>query len=228
MPSQSEPEPRPLAEVVGRNCKRIRKAADVTQDELAWYASEIGLRWDAAKVGRFEAGAVAPTFATVLAVALALSNAQQAKRRAGGGGSVTLAELAQFDGDLVLTPDGPDVPGDVIADLCRGRPYRLRPKLPGGSDQVDPKLVKQFVKTVKTVSDLAHVRQRSGLAEYRLAQRIGISRDELAIASFQLWRSTFTEERDRRAGPNANQQKRGRVSRELRAELEKALADGKD
>jgi hypothetical protein len=36
------------------------------------------------------------------------------------------------------------------------------------------------------------------------------------------------EERDRRAGPDANPQKRGRVPRELRAELEKALADGKD
>jgi hypothetical protein len=46
--------------------------------------------------------------------------------------------------------------------------------------------------------------------------------------SFQLWQGTFTEERDRRAGPDANQQKRGRISRDLRAELEKALADGND
>jgi hypothetical protein len=44
--------------------------------------------------------------------------------------------------------------------------------------------------------------------------------------SFQLWKSAFTEERNRRAGPDANPQKRGRISRELRAELEKELADG--
>jgi hypothetical protein len=46
--------------------------------------------------------------------------------------------------------------------------------------------------------------------------------------SFQLWHSTFSDERDQRAGPDANQQKRGRISRELRAELEKALSDGND
>jgi hypothetical protein len=43
-----------------------------------------------------------------------------------------------------------------------------------------------------------------------------------------LWQRTFSEERDRRAGADANQQKRGQESRTLRAELEKALADGDD
>jgi hypothetical protein len=41
-----------------------------------------------------------------------------------------------------------------------------------------------------------------------------------------LWHGTFSEERDRRAGPDATQQKKGRISRELRTELEKALTDG--
>ena len=70
--------------------------------------------------------------------------------------------------------------------------------------------------------------RRSGLTEQRLATRLGISHSRLADASFQLWHSTFSEERDRRAGVGANQQKKGRISRELRAELEKALADGND
>jgi len=72
------------------------------------------------------------------------------------------------------------------------------------------------------------LRLRSELTEHRLAKRLGISPARLAHVSFQLWQSTFTEERDRRAGPDANQQKRGHVSRALRAELEKALADGND
>jgi hypothetical protein len=72
------------------------------------------------------------------------------------------------------------------------------------------------------------VLDQSGLTEDRLAKRLGISRERLATLSFQLWRGTFSEERDRRAGHDANQQKRGRVSRELRAELEEALADGND
>jgi hypothetical protein len=84
--------------------------------------------------------------------------------------------------------------------------------------QIDPNL---------TSAELAHVRQRSGLTEDRIAQRLRVSRDRLAATSFRLWDGrTFGEERDRRAGPDANPQKRGRVTRELRAELEKALADG--
>ena len=70
------------------------------------------------------------------------------------------------------------------------------------------------------------VAERSGLTEHRLAQRLKISRAQLADVSFRLWRSTFSEERDRRAGPDANQQKRGQVSRALQAELEKVLGDG--
>lgn len=69
---------------------------------------------------------------------------------------------------------------------------------------------------------------RSGLAEQRLAKTLGISAGRLADASAQLWGATFSDERDRRAGVGANQQKRGAISRELRAELEKALADGDD
>jgi hypothetical protein len=67
---------------------------------------------------------------------------------------------------------------------------------------------------------------RSGLTEDRLARQIGVERARLADISHLLWQSTFSEERDRRAGPDANQQKKGRISREMRAELEKALADG--
>jgi hypothetical protein len=54
-----------------------------------------------------------------------------------------------------------------------------------------------------------------------------ISRDRLAAVSFHLWQGrTFSEERDRLAGPGASPQKRGRVSRALQAELEKEMADG--
>ena len=74
--------------------------------------------------------------------------------------------------------------------------------------------------------DLERMRRRSGLTEYRLATRLGISRDQLASMSFRLWQKTFSERRDQLAGADANAQKRGRISRELRAQLEKALADG--
>jgi hypothetical protein len=70
--------------------------------------------------------------------------------------------------------------------------------------------------------------KRSGLTEDRLAKRVGVTRDRLADISALLWQHTFSEERDRRAGADANPQKRGQVTRALQAELEKALADGHD
>jgi hypothetical protein len=39
------------------------------------------------------------------------------------------------------------------------------------------------------------------------------------------WRRTFVAERDKRAGADANAQRRGHVSRELKAELRKVLDD---
>lgn len=68
--------------------------------------------------------------------------------------------------------------------------------------------------------------RRSGLAEDRAATALGVSREQLSELSFLLWHGrTFSEERDRRAGADANPQKRGRVARELRAELAEALAE---
>jgi hypothetical protein len=58
-----------------------------------------------------------------------------------------------------------------------------------------------------------------------MCKRLGIDADTLLGLSFSLWQGrTFTEERDRRALANPN--RRGIVSRELRAELEGALSDG--
>jgi hypothetical protein len=72
------------------------------------------------------------------------------------------------------------------------------------------------------------IAERSGLAEQRLAKDLDISPTRLAYLSLRLWNGTFSEVRDHRAGPDATPQKRGRVTRELRKELEKALADGDD
>jgi hypothetical protein len=237
----------PLAKVVGWNCKRIRtEIVGMTQDELAGYARNIGLHWTASSVGDFEAGRSAPTFATVLAVALALELAlRDAADRRGEtlDRGVTLADLVSHEGRVELT-DTVNLGAVLVAAVCRGQFFtldaagdRAAHDLLTGTGQV----LQQTGTVVAEVQDIlsrmgagssgggvVKVLAHSGLTEHRLAQRLGIDRILLAGASFQLWQSTFSEERDRRAGPDANQQKRGRVSRELRAELEKALADGND
>jgi transcriptional regulator with XRE-family HTH domain len=234
----------PLAEVIGANCKRIRAEIGVTQDGLARSARRIGLRWNAAKVGNFEAGRSAPTFATVLAVTLALQMTLEdvaKERNESPDWGVTLALLVRGEGDVAIT-DSISVPAAQLEAVCRGRNFTLGDPqyLPLLGSSFGPEAINAMVTQARealrereieagvTLDELTAMLQRSGLTEDRLARRLRIKPAELAAASFRVWQSTFSEERDRRAGPHANQQKKGRISRELRAELEKALADGDD
>jgi transcriptional regulator with XRE-family HTH domain len=233
-----------LAVVVGRNCRRIRSAIGVTQDDLARHVRSVGLDWTETRVGHFEAGRSAPTFATMLAVTLALELARQ-EATAGQGASVdsgvTLADLVGSKGYVELTERLNFVPVPLIADVCRGEPFRWPPpdeywQAARPDVEVDPGVQeRRAARTAAVVKDARaqmaaalklDVEGRSGLTEQRLAKRLKVSDAELASVSFRLWNGTFSEERDRRAGPDANPQKRGRVTRELRAELEKAIADG--
>jgi transcriptional regulator with XRE-family HTH domain len=232
-----------LADVIGRNCLRVRLEAGLTQDQFVRYAREVGLRWSASKVADFERGRREVTFGTVLAVsrALALAQAQAKERGVAVGRPVTLADLVQSDGNVVLTPDGPDPLAAVVADVCRGRHWPLNPVELMGEDEAGvydvyqkvvagaaaAAVVDGYLDPDVTATELQDIRQRFTLADNRLAQRLGVSRDKLAAMSFRLWDGrTFAEERDRRAGAGANQQRRARVSRDLRVELEQARADG--
>lgn len=233
-------EPEPLAVVLGRNCKRIRREIRATQDDLARHARAIGLNWTETKVGHFEAGRVGrPTFAMVLAVTLALQMAlEETTERRDAADGVTLADLVGDKGYIALT-GGLSVPAVQVQEVCRGgkfpigdQQYRLtiRHPEPLSPDEIAA-AAEQMAKWLRTdakplVDGIADALQRSGLTERRLAKHLRITDQQLAAASFLLWQSTFSEERDRQAGPDANQQKRGRITRALRAELEKALTDG--
>jgi transcriptional regulator with XRE-family HTH domain len=193
-----------LAVVIGGNCCEIRRKAGLTRNDLAKFARSVGLRWTASKVSDFENGRSAPTFATVLAVSLALSNAT---RR-----DVTLTDLVKFgDGEIELN-DQLSPHGWRLEQVARGEPW-------GRLDEDE-----QFVATLTEV--FSQIERRSGLDEQRLAKRLGIDVNRLGVESLRLWGRTFSDERDHRAGSDANQQKKGRISRELRAELEKALTSG--
>lgn len=214
----------PLAEVVGANCKRIRVEIGVTQDELARHARDVGLRWNAAKVGDFEAGRSAPTFATVLVVSLALQSAAQIAADRGDRevSTVTLVDLVSSGGWIELNGDL-SFPADLVTAVCRGDPWRVSKSGPESEESLE---LYWQIWGQTALTPMERLLLRSGLTEDRLARQLGVERARLADISHLLWQSTFSEERDRRAGPDANQQKKGRISREMRAELEKALADG--
>ena len=214
-PSESTP----LAKVVGRNCQRLRKRIGVTQDELARCARSIGLDWTETRVGHFEAGRSVPTFATVFAVTAALQWALDDATNGEATWAVTLAELVENDGSVALT-DALSFTADQLASVCRGQPWAFeRAEGFWRSDQWRASLgLYEDMFGEQAISGPERLQMRSGLTEDRLTKSLGIHPDDLADVSFRLWQKTFSEERDERAGPRANQQKRGRVSRELRAE----------
>lgn len=235
-----------LAVVVGENCRRIRVDAGVTQNALAKHACDAGLRWTASKVGQFERGQYNPTFSTVLAVAYALSTAT--------GGVVVPADLVRSDGYVVIT-DRLDPQGDLLEAVLRGkRPWRVgyNPADPLGQGLApaergrtadlmrDPAVIKAMVDQglVRLDDRLRYgqvplkeyeaIRRQSGLDEQRVAKRLGITPELLVGASWELWRKSFSEERDLRAGPGAGPQKKGRISRILIQELKEEFARGDD
>ena len=216
-----------LAVVVGQNCKRIRNQIGITQDELARYARSCGLRWRASTVADFEGARSAPTFATVLTVSLALQNAAQTA--AANGSDIlmeiaTLDRLVQFDGMIEINDDVA-LTADTVIALCRGQTREgYRP--PPGIETEDSLRFQRELWGDGALTSVKQVQLRSGSTEERLARQLHIERYRLAELSYLLWKSTFSEERDRRAGPSANQQKKGRITREMRAEIETELANG--
>jgi transcriptional regulator with XRE-family HTH domain len=234
VPVVTETESEPLAVVIGRNFRRIRDASGVTQNELAKCARTRGLRWTASKVGDFEAGRVSPTFATVLVAVQALAGSTET--------DVALADLVQSDGFVSLT-DNSQPRGSVLQELIRGeRSWNdLTVSEMGHTAHMTDKQVNAIVREGFSrmsrdlspypdapLAEVAAISERGGLDEDRVAKRLNISTNLLAAASWHLWRRSFSEERDRRAGSDANPQKRGRVSRELQHELSEELARGDD
>jgi hypothetical protein len=155
--------------------------------------------------------------------------------------SVTLADLLGNKGFVELTDRLKVVPVPLIAAVCRGEPFgwppadeywvSARPDVevePGVQQRRTTRtaaLVKKAQAQMATSLAL-DLRERAGLTEQRIAKELDIDPGRLASVSFRLWKGTFSEERDRRAGAESSPQKRGRISRELRAELEEALTHG--
>lgn len=228
VPASDSHEIHTLAVVLGRNCKRIREAAGLTQNTLARYARESGLRWTAAKVGQFERGAHSPTFATVLAATRALTLAT--------GWPVALGDLVESDDFVAINDDLFAVSGEqlklIVSEAISWRDLKAEDVCAGAVNASDAEAIRRAGDEFKRLhykyelgdaplEFLLEISRKAGTDEDRLAKRLQISDTELAAASWRAWGRTFSDERDDRAGPESNAQKRGQVSRALQVELER-------
>lgn len=197
----------PIAEVLGANCRRLRTEAGITQDELARAARQVGLKWTASKVRDFESGRSAPTFATVLALTAALDSLTNAR--------VRLTDLVRSDGEVTITEDfQPE--GNRLIDFCGGGTWER-------CSAADRFWSSTALGDIEPVFDWPKI---VGLTEERVAAGLGISTEQLCDVSLRLWNTTFSAERDRIAGPDANPQRKGQVTRQLKAQLMEEITDG--
>jgi hypothetical protein len=212
-----------LAEIAGHNARELRLGAEpkkVSLNDFALALRPYGLRWSTGRVGDFEGGRAAANLATLIAVTAALGDIL--------GRPVTLAELFAGKGDVQINP-GYDVQLPKLRAVLSGQAVGGRTK-----PRARPQMVSQFsalgqmLETMEPDLALQRVALTFRESDARICKSLGVGLDDGAAAMAKLWSKTFTTERDRRAGPDANAQRRGRISRQLKAELQRELNHGND
>jgi transcriptional regulator with XRE-family HTH domain len=209
-----------LATVIGLNARKARRSAGLTLDQVAIAACGRGLQWSESRVADFEAGRVAPTLTTLVALCLALADLKCA--------DATLPELVTNPRAVEINESLALSSAD-LRNVLSGRPAEKPKQRKPSQDDIeitDPRVrevVDRSNSSIRAWAASLSVRISSGATEERVRKSLGITSDDLAALSQALWKRSFAQERDRRAGPGANAQKRGQISRVMLSELRKAL-----
>lgn len=219
-----------MPQVVARNARLLR--GSVTADELATAARRWGLNWGTGRISDLEAGRVSPTLPTMIALAAALGDVR--------GEPLPIGDLTRSDGFIALT-DGLTLSSDALARFLNGDPVEVRVnEVLTGQDQLQLALTAQHnqfdaqLDAVRALNPkianapggpLRYVQLRSGEAEQRMAKALGVEPFVVEWAAAYLWQRTVADERDARVTDGASPQKRGRITRQLQAEL-RAVLDG--
>jgi transcriptional regulator with XRE-family HTH domain len=226
--SAEVPEPdtahRGLGTVFGKNAHRLRKRAELTLDQVSIAARARGLNWSESRVADFEAGKVAPNLTTLIAVVLALQDA--------GCTDATFPRLLQpISAWPIQINDSLPLWNEQVINLLSGQPIgepnplgHKRKEVPRSFTELEPdeSVIAERL-PFHSPGILTAVIKTSGATEERTRKALGISSMLLADLSGALWKRTFSQERDRRAGEGANAQKRGQVTRQMRKELQAAI-----
>ncbi|AYE95718.1 hypothetical protein C0J29_13800 [Mycobacterium paragordonae] len=191
-------EPPTIAAVVGAACRSLR--GERRTAEVARAAQLAGLtRWTTGRVAELERGAVTPTLATLYGLTQAFSDLLERP--------VTLTELLPGDGPVSLGHEHVAELASIRAALS-GEP--IQPRQP------------------EALSASEAVRRSFLDVDYRVAAELELDPDQAAEVMAGLWGRSFTDERDRRAGPGVTKQKRARVGMQAKAELREAVSDGEN
>ena len=193
--------------MIGKNAHQLRTTAGLTLDQVSIAARMRGLNWSESRVADFESGRVAPNLATLIAVCLALADA--------GCADATFPKLLASESPIQIN-DSPLLSRQQVVRLLSSIPLDIEPH----EWVLAQQLHLRMPMTVTVIN-------ASGATEERTWKALGLSPAELADWSTALWNRTFSQERDRRDGGGANSQKRGQITRQMRAELQAAIEAAK-
>jgi hypothetical protein len=193
-------EPPPLAAVLGRNAKALR--GQRRTDDVAKAVRARGLNWGSGRISELEAGRVVPRVETLMLVAAAFTDLT--------GRQVLLSDLFAGSGRVAIS-DSCAADLKAVRDAVSGAPVRLAIRTTA---------------TYRGRGRASGIARECGEAEQRAAAALGVDLATLVDTMSALWGHTLTVERDRLAGPEANAQTRGRITRALRDQLRKAIDDG--
>jgi transcriptional regulator with XRE-family HTH domain len=211
--------------VVGDNVRNRRKTAGISLDTLAAFSP---LPMSTGRIGNIEsARSATTTLETLIAMAAALSRATAEP--------VTLADLLDGEGEVSLG-DQFTVELSTLQAVLRGEPV---PIVDAETDRKLGKVMREGSRMAITRSpewgrlpqsacrdldphDWLRVRMTMRESDIRMCKAIGVDRELGAALMTKLWNKPFSEERDHRAGADAKAQRKGQISRRLKADLEKA------
>jgi DNA-binding XRE family transcriptional regulator len=196
MSRKADARPPTVAQVLARTAIALR--GDRKLELVARAAKSAGLNWGTGRVAELEDGKVSPTLPTLFALCRVFSDLLDRP--------VTLAELFAGDGEVTLNADTTIKLADLRAVL--------------GGQAVGP----ESLPPVPTVAGEAKTRASFLEADARIAESLELGAWPAAELMHSLWGRSFSDERDRRGGPDASAQKLGRISRVLKKELQEAMS----
>lgn len=203
-----------IAQVVGENVKKLR--GRFTMEQVAEAGRSAGLSWSSGSIGSIEKGNFKPTLDTLIALAHVLPNIEHFldPQKPGWNRDLPLSALIDSNQKMEITSTF-RLDAESILDWASGN-----------VDSISWDLTRQYKKDLEE-----HISQLRSTAisrsEIRIAKQAGIDPTALKVTSHLLWGKRFEEHRDELAGKFATPQKKGRISRELVAEI-KAYLENKN
>jgi transcriptional regulator with XRE-family HTH domain len=208
-----------MADAAGARARALRLDAHKSLEDVATAARSYGLRWSTGSVGDFESGRATPDLRTLLVVATALGDVT--------GHPVSLTDLFAGAGFVVINDKLGSIALGKLRAILSGKPVRLVPPKRAPS-LAARRRAQAAAALISGPAAAVGVLQEFRESDMRMCKNIGVTLDVGATAMAELWGRTFVAERDHRAGPDAKAQRRGQISRQLKAELMDIIEKGKD